>query len=224
MPEAQYLLNKLIEKGSYTAVMRHVMSVLATRDRKRDICLESLQIVFENETEQGLTDRAKSYMRSRLRIGMIEFENSVTRIIEDAACACSMYPVTQNKRGVYDFGPTKCSNVRDRCGVVEFLRARVELTDKVLQAIKQLPATDKTKELQKAEAFIESILQNPDSASLRDPCLEVGDLIIALESADIPVFYTLNFKESKPLCRVLGQRLIVGNKNPNRAEEVHEPS
>src|SRR5882724_2015793 len=98
MPEAQYLLNKLIEKGSYTAVMRHVMSVLATRDRKRDICLESLQIVFENETEQGLTDRAKSYMRSRLRIGMIEFENSVTRIIEDAACACSMYPVTQNKR------------------------------------------------------------------------------------------------------------------------------
>lgn len=42
-----------------------------------------------------------------------------------------------------------------------------------------------------------------------DPCLEVGDLIIALESIDVQTFYTLNRKESLHFCRVLDQDLII---------------
>jgi hypothetical protein len=48
-----------------------------------------------------------------------------------------------------------------------------------------------------------------------DPCLTVGDLLIALESEKIPVFYTINAKES--------QYLPLDGADPHRQEDIPRP-
>ena len=57
-----------------------------------------------------------------------------------------------------------------------------------------------------------------------NPCLEVGDLLIALESTNAPTFYTFNYKESQHLCRAVGQRLLVGRPNPDKPDVQFEAS
>jgi hypothetical protein len=44
--------------------------------------------------------------------------------------------------------------------------------------------------------------------------------MIAMESAGVPVFYTLNSNESQHLCRALKQTLVVRPKNPEHEDLV----
>lgn len=53
-----------------------------------------------------------------------------------------------------------------------------------------------------------------------DPCLTVGDLLIALESIDEPSFLTINSRESQHLCRALNQTLIVRPIDPTRPDII----
>ena len=54
----------------------------------------------------------------------------------------------------------------------------------------------------------------------RDPCLTVGDLMIALESVGIPTFYTLNGAESLFFCLALRQVLVVRPIDPAKEDIV----
>jgi hypothetical protein len=72
-----------------------------------------------------------------------------------------------------------------------------------------IPARRKSAELQKAQQFLEKIEKKAEEAGEDDPCLSVGDLMIALEAAGVSCFYTLNSKESQYLCRALDQTLVV---------------
>jgi hypothetical protein len=68
-------------------------------------------------------------------------------------------------------------------------------------------------------AFIEEWESgNRDSTVALDPCLTVGDLLIALESAGVPCMFTMNSKESQHLCRALGQSLVVRKPNPKHED------
>jgi hypothetical protein len=58
-------------------------------------------------------------------------------------------------------------------------------------------------------------LTDSNGTEERNPCLKVGDLLIALESVGVGSFYTMNAKESKQLCPVLGQELVI---RPMRAD------
>ena len=84
--------------------------------------------------------------------------------------------------------------------------------------MKSLPDEKKSPEIKNAEHFLKGLERNPDKARNDDPCLTVGDLLIALESAGIPIFYTLNSKESQHLCRALDQTLIVRPTDPTKPE------
>ena len=92
--------------------------------------------------------------------------------------------------------------------------------NQILAHLKRIPDTKKPAELRKAETFLEKILQNADQVEEMEPCLTVGDLMIAMESVGIPVFYTLNSKESQHLCRALKQTLVVRQKNSEREDVV----
>ena len=210
LKEAQYLLNQLNRLGSYSRVNRHVIDTLPPQqNRKRNICLEMLGTILE-ESDADLTERAKRTLRTLLKFGLDDFENTVKHIVRDAGCTCARFPVVERKRGKeYDFGKDKCSKVGGTCGIVEFLRGRSEEIGGVLEELKSLPDAERTDELKRIQEFIEQFLADPDSANQNDPCLKVGDLLIAMESVGIPVFYTLNAKESKHLCRRLGQDMIV---------------
>lgn len=220
--EAQYLLDQLNKKESYEKVLRHITDFLPPQQyRKRNICLQMLLTVFEEADDSELTDRAKRYMRQLLQHGLKEFDNSVSQVLWDSGCACSQHPVKERipyKR--YEFGPNECSKTGDACGVVEFLRTRGREMRCVLDKLKSLPETKKSDELKRTESFIEKVLDDPVSAQKLDTCLKVGDLMIAMESVGISVFYTLNSKESQHLCRALGQTLIVRRKNPEHEDVV----
>jgi hypothetical protein len=86
--------------------------------------------------------------------------------------------------------------------------------------LKSLPAEKKSSEIKNAERFLDRLEKNPEKAKHDDPCLTVGDLLIALESAGIPTFYTLNSRESQHLCRALDQTLIVRPLDPTKPEVV----
>lgn len=220
LKEAQYLLNQLNDKGSFKKVKRHVIDYLVYDHRKRNICLDMLETIFEDAvdgiTDAELTERARRTLRTLLRVGIADMQTIVNHIIWESGCACANSKIREKvpyKR--YDFGSDKCSKVKERCGIETFLDAKEKELRAILERLKVIKK--KSFELQKAEKFIETILGNFSSAADLDPCYTVGDLIIALESAEIPIFYTLNSKESQHLCRALNQDLIVRKKNP-----IHE--
>ena len=211
LKEAQYLLNQLNRLNSFQKVQRHVIDNLPPQqNRKRNICLQTLQTIYEHSTDSDLTERAKSYLRSLLRFGLDDFEDNVKHVERTAGCACSKFPVIERTPyKTYDFGKENCSKAGGTCGIVTFLAEREVLTNRILGQLRSLSESQKSEELKRAQDFLERFVQDPTSAPQGDPCLKVGDLIIALESASIPDFYTLNAKESQHLCRALDQNLIV---------------
>jgi hypothetical protein len=120
-------------------------------------------------------------------------------------------------------GPEKCSRLpAGTCGIAAFLTAQKEACGEILKKLKSLPKDQKSQELREAERFLEFWLLKPDKVSQKDPCLTVGDLLIALESVGVECFFTLNSKESQHLCRALGQSLIVRPINPEQLDIVCE--
>ena len=117
----------------------------------------------------------------------------------------------------------KCSKTTPgSCGVVEFLKERREemlKLQKYLSGLAQIAGPgEKSKEIEDAETFLTKVLEDPSSAPKENPCLTVGDLLIALESLGIPVFFTLNGKESQHFCRPLNQDMIVRPTDPKKED------
>lgn len=216
LKEAQYILNQLNHKGSLEQVQRHIISVLPPQQqRKRNICLEMLATLFEEKSDNERTERAKRYMRTLLRVGLTDFNHSVDKIIQDSDCACSHFPIEEKiPYQKYEFGPDKCSASGGACGVSDFLNNSRQAIDRIQAYLQQLPSDKKSAELRAAESFIEKLLGGSIIVEEMNPCLTVGDLIIALESVGVSDFHTLNSKESQHLCRALGQSLVVRPRNP----------
>jgi len=215
LKEAVYLLNQFEKHKSYTAVSRHVVAYLPVQQlRKRNICLEMLTTIHEGASDEELTERAKRYLRTLVRFGLADFDQSVGHVIRASGCACARQPIVERARYKrYDFGTASCSEA-PTCNVIEFIRQRQTECESILAKIRSMPREKKTAEIQNAESFIEKVLHDRACAQGLDPCLTVGDLLIALESVGIKDFYTMNGKESQYYCRVLDQSMIVRKKNP----------
>ena len=217
LKDARYLLGLLEEKGSVTKVARHVLDRLVHPglQRKRTICLELLQTVEEDDTEGDKTKRVRLFLRNLLKHGLRSFDDSVGHLEESSGCACGQQPIREVVRyRKYDFGTDKCSKVGSDCGIRRFLEDHKSDLEKVQERLKALPASGKSKELLEAERFINAFLADSSNVEARNPCLAVGDLLIAMESVGIPSFYTMNGKESQHLCRALAQELIVRKQYP----------
>ena len=168
-----------------------------------------------------MTARAKSYLRNLLKYGLDDFEDQVGSVVRDAGCACARYPVVERKPyEQYDLGKDRCTRTGGACGIAAFLANHRLLLVRVLTDLQTLPESEKTVELGKAKDYLARYLTNPGHASDGDPCLKVGDLILALESARVPDFYTLNYRESIHLCRLIGQNLIYRPANDDRGDRV----
>lgn len=222
LQQAKYLLNLLNALSSFKRVQRHVLEVLPLqKNRQKVICLEMLMTIFEDEDDSDLTERATLYLRSLLLFGIENLENSVDCIVRDTMCACAAIPIIEKKAyKQYEFGTDKCSNKKNTCGIAKFLKDRMPELQAIKDQISAIPQIERTKELNDVLDFIGSVIFSPEKAPDHDPCLKVGDLLIALESKNTEDFYTLNFKESRHLCRALNQNLLVGRSNPDRPEQL----
>lgn len=220
--EAIYLLNQLNDKGSYEKVLRHVVSVLPPQwYRKRQICLEMLTKIFENKGDDEITERAKRYLRTLIKFGVSTLKANTGHVVNGTCCYLSHYPIKEKKPYKhYDLGKKKCSKVLSLCPVADFLKEKIELCKQLLKTLSNLE--NKTEELEASCKFLQKFIANPDvDHQTEDLCSSVGDLLIALESHDIPDFYTMNYKESKFYCDMLNQNLIVRTNNPDSPDVVY---
>ena len=223
IPEAIYLMNLLNHKGSIKKVRRHVTSVLPKQwGRKRQICLEMLDEIFESVgkvDDSELTERAKRYLHTLIKHGITYFKRKLGHKITGTDCYLSKLPVkVKVPYKKYEIGEKKCNKVYPLCPVADFLKEKIELCRQLLGYLSSLQ--NKTKELESTLEFLRGFIANPDAIHEKDPCYCVGDLLIALESSNIPVFYTMNYKESKVFCDVLDQNLIVLPPNPDNPERI----
>ena len=121
----------------------------------------------------------------------------------------------------YELGPSRCSRTpQGACGVVAFLASRKDVCQGILEKLQALPAEAKSQEIKNTQDFLRRLTKSPGSARQDDPCLTVGDLLIALESVGVPNFFTLNSAESQHFCRILEQTLIVQPIDPLKPEVV----
>lgn len=213
LKEAEYLLRLLHKYGSYDEIFHHVER-LPTRfkknERKKSICLKALRQVHGG-SDAVLTDRLRLYLRSLLVQGLQRFDQSVDSVRSDSNCHCARVKIVEKQPlRKYELGPIRCSQQKKgSCGIVEFLVNRRAECEKLHAHLKALTPDRKTPEIEQTERFLERTLKQPDRATFDDPCLTVGDLIIALESVGLSHFFTLNSAESQHLCRPLDQTLIV---------------
>lgn len=224
LKEAEYLLRLLHRYKSFDEVHQHVIRLFGSwpgRVRKRTICLQTLAQVHGGSDAER-TDRLQLYLRSLLVTGLKQFDRKFGEVLQDSACACARMAIVEKQAlRRYDLGPEHCSKTKPgACGIVQFLTSR-QLNWQAIQAqLKSIPDNKKSLEIKNAERFLERLVSNPNKARNDDPCLTVGDLVIALESAGISIFYTLNSKESQHLCRALDQTLIVRPIDPTKAEVI----
>ncbi len=222
MKEAVYLLGLLHRYDSFEEVFQHVIRLFGPwHQRKRTICLQTLlQVHRGSDAERA--ERLRLYLRSLLVTGLRRFDQAVDEVRDDSQCACALQPVVEKvalRR--YELGGDRCSQVKPGvCGIRAFLDQRTGLTNKVLQHFRSLPLEKKSAEIRKAEKFLAKMVANSAKVAREDPCLTVGDLLIALESAGISHFLTLNSTESQHFCRVLGQTMIVQPVDPTKEEVV----
>lgn len=221
LTEAAYLLGIVNRYQSLEEVYRHIRRLShPQQSRKLNICLDMLGFVFEHEGDADLRERFQLYLRYLLTLGLKEFESMVGHIVRPSGCACAKIPIVEQvPLQRYELGPSKCSKTSaGTCGVVAFVQTRSEEMRTILDYLRAVPAGaapgEKSRELVQAEEFIQAVLDDPASAVAADPCYKVGDLLNALESVGIPVFFTINGKESQHLCRPLGQNLVVHRHNP----------
>lgn len=224
LKEAEYLLRLLHRYKSFDEVHQHVIRLFGAWPgtvRKRTICLQTLAQVHGGSDAER-TDRLQLYLRSLLVTGLKQFDRKFGEVLKDSACACAQTDIVEKQAlRRYDLGLEHCSRTKPgTCGIVQFLTGRQPKWKVILARLKSIPDAGKSSEIKNAERFLDRLVKNPDKARNDDPCLTVGDLMIALESAGIAIFYTLNSKESQHLCRALDQTLIVRPIDPTKAEVV----
>jgi len=219
LKEAEYLLLLLEEKGTVTAVQRHLQEVLTARhSRKLMISLAVLNTWFESGGDLDATDRAREYLRFLLLLGEDQVFAGV-EVGDDGACGCgraSVRELTAYRK--YDFGIQKCSKARE-CDVEPFLAKHREKIKRVVAAIDDLPQAKRTEELARTRRFFADWLRTGVARSA-DPCTQVGDALICVESARSTSVYSKNRRESSVLCAALGQEFVFRPKNPKHEDVV----
>jgi hypothetical protein len=225
LKDAVYLLKQLTERKSFQKVRRHIQDSLlhpGQRPRKQ-ICLDLLSTVDESDTDDDLFDRARLTLRDLIKNGIATSEANLSRVDSRSGCACANHPIIEKVRFVqYNLGGDRCSATEGRCGIKSFLEANRDHLAAIHAYLSSLPALGKnggkTKQLQNAEEFIARFFAGGREVESENPCLTVGDLLIALESAECATMYTMNVSDSRHLARVLRQSLIYLPPNSDNPE------
>ncbi len=225
---AEYLLVALDEHNGFGNTHAYMTRLIQNLHHKRraTICL-NLLAQATGSTDQEKTDRLRVKLRTLILTGLSEFDDWLDSPARASGCGCGRGNVRERKlqtgRKVFDIGGDKCNQLgAGQCGIVAFLASRSTERTAIRTHLASLPTDKRSRELAEAEAFLAAVEPDPNVATANNPCLKVGDLIIALESAAVGAtnFYTMNGKESQHLCKPLDQTLIVRRPDPREGDIV----
>jgi hypothetical protein len=218
LTEMRYLIEQLDRRDSLPDLLHHLNQGLGPfHRRKAVICIAIVTTFLErqvfSESTEEQRDRFRVYLEMLLEGGLDDFDEMVHHVIEESDCAAGRISI-RRKGSRYDFGHEKCSR-HPNCKIQAMLLEKVAAVTALQSALEALPKPAPTNELESARNFFEKVAKDPECVRGCEPCLKVGDAIIAVKSAGIPSFYTKNYKESRHLAPALGQTLIV---RPNRED------
>ena len=222
LKDARYLLDVLDRRGGFEDSLRYLNGIRPYQNvgRKAAICIDLMADITGNDDHEK-TDRLRCKLIRLLKSGLVLFDSWFDCNNTASQCWCGKQNVTVRQKGSrkeYEFGGERCSALTTgQCGIASLIAICAVERKKILNYLQSLPATRKTSELTNAEKFLMEVEADPTTAESLDPCLKVGDLVIALESvvADAKVVYTMNGRESQHLCRALGQGLVVSPPDPD---------
>ena len=216
LKDAKYLLEQLEFRKSFKKVMRHVSELPPQQARKMSICLKTLNTINEGSEDADQTDRARLILKSMLATGLDEFDELVGSVLDSSGCACGKRQIRQKRTGSFDLGPDKCSGEVE-CPINTWLGENAAAVNAIMGHLSTLSPAEKSQEICKSEDFLND---KAGDAKSKNPCLTVGDLVIAIESQGIPVMYTMNGKESQHFCQALGQEMIIRKPNADHEDIV----
>jgi hypothetical protein len=227
--ELAYLLAKLEQTQSYQKTLAHVQQVLPAQQlRKQRICISLLHQILPGATDEELTERSRRYFRTLLMTGESQFNNEFDAVLPGVDCFLARAPVVTEKQRYkkYRLGNIHCSKTKKQCKIGEALTQILPQCKSLYNFLRSLPSERLTPELEAAIGFLNRIVNGPELEKIHDEdaCLEVGDLLIAIESASIEDFYTMNYRESQAFCDFFGQNLTIRPNNPTDDEVTHRQS
>jgi hypothetical protein len=213
---ANYLLSLLDRFGGFEETHHYLNKLRANpyHQRRAGICL-AIMASITGEDDQDKADRLRTKARTLIVTGLRIFDAWLDELTDASGCWCGRQDVqikTKTDREEYAFGLDECEKLpAGACGVSSFVASATAARKAITDYLATVPAAKKSVEIQNIEEFLARVEADPASAPSLNPCLKVGDLVIAMESdaVDAKLFYTMNGKESQHLCRALKQALIV---------------
>ena len=170
--------------------------------------------VFGIQSADEEMDRFRAYLEMLLEGGLDEFDSMVDHVIQDSGCSAGSVAI-RRVGSRYDFGHDKCSRHSD-CRIRAMLERKADTVAVLAAALSEIPEGSRTAEIQLSLQFLAKVTADTSCSKDCDPCLKVGDVLIAIESFGVPAFFTKNYKESRHLAPPLKQTLIV---RPNSEEQ-----
>jgi len=223
--ELVYLLAKLEQTQSYQTTLSHVTSLIPQQQqRKMRVCLPLLHNVLPGASDAELTERARRYFRVLLTTGEEQFKHGLDALLPGVNCFWSRASIVERRRYKrYDIGGSRCSKTRKKCEIGRELTRVLPACKELHKFLCALPANRMTVELENARDFLDRILNGAALNQIHDEdaCLKFGDLLIAIESASVANFYTMNYRESQAFCDFFNQTLTVRPNNPTNPDVTH---
>jgi len=203
--------------------MEHVNHVLTPRHHKYKTWAFSL-IQTLGRTEEERTRRADASLRRLLKFGTRAVEaHCDTPLANGTRCHWGKTGLKRKRDEEYVWSTPNCKSSNKACNVDGCFVEHRETFQAIKKEIDGLDADLLTAELGQFSQVIGEALENPSVLLDYDRgCKLLADAIIAVDSKDYRNFLTQNYKESRVLTKVFGQRCYYLPNNPEQGVQILE--
>jgi hypothetical protein len=222
LASAQYYLRKLRELKSVALLLEHVSHVLPPlHHEKRTWAFSLIQTLAKTEEER--TRRADASLRRILKQGTRAIEARCGALADGTRCHWGETGLQRRSDGQYVWKTPNCKSSNKACNIDDFFVEQREIFQSIKRKIDALSNDVLTDELKQFSRVIGEALDEPTVLLDYDRgCKLLADAIIAVDSRQYRNFATQNYKESRVLTKVLGQRCYYLPNNPEHGVQLLE--
>ena len=219
---AEYYLRKLRELGSVARLQEHISHVLSPlHHEKRTWAFTLIQTL--GRTEEDRTRRADASLRRLLKQGTRAIEARCGAVADGTRCHWGKTGLQRKRNGEYVWKTPNCKSSNKACNIDGFFVEQRETFRSIKLEIDALGADLLTDELRQFSRVIGEALADPSVLlDYAHGCKLLADAIIAVDSRHYRNFATQNYKESRVLTKVLGQRCYYLPNNREHGVELLE--
>ncbi len=223
--QAEYFLRKLKEFDSLDQLLFHIANALPPQQHSKKVWGFNLLTHHFGRNQAEVTERARLYLQTLMRMGTKFVEKKVDGPLEDGtACYWAKRGVTEKRDGTLTWKTPDCKPSKRRCEIDTFFNRNREVFARIKEGIDNLPAKRRTSQLTGFSEIISGALTNPQCLlSYRNGCRRLADAIIAVDGQGYGAMFSQNVQESEILCRILGQTFYYLPNESSKGVLVYAP-